>query len=421
MHVILNPFGSAGDVHPFVGLGLGLRDRGHRVTFLVNPYFRPLLERLGFESIDLGTTGEFLEAMRDPDLWHPRRGFSVVCRGILQAIPISYEAIASHYVPGETVVVTSTLGLGARVASEVLGIPTATVHLQPGVFRSIHETPVYPGLRLGKAPKLVKRLFFRVMDDLMVDPKLAPELNAFRSRFGLPPVRRLMDGWWHSPHLVLAMFPDWYAACQPDWPAQTRLVGFPLYDERGVEPLPPEVERFLDEGEPPIVFTPGSANLFGRDFFASSAEACRRLGKRGLLLTRHPEQVPADLPPGVRHFSYVPFSELLPRASALVHHGGIGTMSQALAAGIPQLIRPLGHDQFDNADRIRRLGVGDWLTPKQYPSKVATTLQTLLNTPEVAVRCREVAGRFQDVDPLGEACRLVEGLPALKGNTVATG
>jgi UDP:flavonoid glycosyltransferase YjiC (YdhE family) len=93
-------------------------------------------------------------------------------------------------------------------------------------------------------------------------------------------------------------------------------------------------------------------------------DACRRLGRRGLLLSRYRDQLPADLPPGVRHFDYVPLSRVLPRAAALVSHGGIGTLSQALAAGIPQLIMPLGFDQFDNAARLGRLGVAATLTPR---------------------------------------------------------
>ena len=63
-----------------------------------------------------------------------------------------------------------------------------------------------------------------------------------------------------------------------------------------------------------------------------------------MLLTRFSEPIPQNLPDGVRHFEFVPFSWLPPRAAAIVHHGGIGTMSQGLAAGIPQLIMPMNFD-----------------------------------------------------------------------------
>jgi UDP:flavonoid glycosyltransferase YjiC (YdhE family) len=73
-----------------------------------------------------------------------------------------------------------------------------------------------------------------------------------------------------------------------------------------------------------------------------------------------------SLPNGVRHFDYVPLSKVLPRSTALIHHGGIGTMSQAIAAGIPQLIIPTSHDQPDNAVRVRRLGIGEFLRSDEY-------------------------------------------------------
>ncbi len=92
------------------------------------------------------------------------------------------------------------------------------------------------------------------------------------------------------------------------------------------------------------MFTAGSAMTQGADFFRVSAEVCRRSHWSGILLTQFPEQLPATLPEGVCHFDYVPFSQVLPRAAAFVHHGGIGTVAQALAAGVRQLVVPLAHD-----------------------------------------------------------------------------
>jgi UDP:flavonoid glycosyltransferase YjiC (YdhE family) len=112
-------------------------------------------------------------------------------------------------------------------------------------------------------------------------------------------------------------------------------------------------------------------------FFSDSIEACRLLGQRGILLTQHPEQLPAELPKGIQHFAYLPFSEVLPRALALVHHGGIGTTAHAIAAGIPQVIRPMAHDQPDTAARVEKLGIGASLVPKKFS---AASLTRKLNT-----------------------------------------
>jgi rhamnosyltransferase subunit B len=155
------------------------------------------------------------------------------------------------------------------------------------------------------------------------------------------------------------------------------------------------VEAFLGEGDPPIAFTPGSANQFGRRFFAAAVDACRRLKCRGLLLTPFAEQLPAELPPTLLHVPYAPFSRLLPRCRAFVHHGGVGSMSQAMSAGIPQVIVALAHDQFDNARRVRRLGVG--VSIERLPvsgRRLARRLSRLIASPSVTERCREIAARL---------------------------
>jgi len=210
---------------------------------------------------------------------------------------------------------------------------------------------------------------------------------------------------------VIGFFPDWYAAPQPDWPPQTRLTGFPCFDEGSDEVLPQEVEEYLRQGEAPLVFMPGSLMQGAEHFFAESVGACLKLGRRGILLTRFAHQLPGELPEEVRHFDYVPFSLLLPRAAALVHHGGIGTASQALRAGVPQLIHPLAFDQHDNAARLRRLGVGDRIDPSRFRAPaVAERLESLLTAPSVAERCREIAGRFGDTRPLTLASKLIEAM-----------
>jgi UDP:flavonoid glycosyltransferase YjiC (YdhE family) len=220
-----------------------------------------------------------------------------------------------------------------------------------------------------------------------------------------------MTRWLHSPDRVIGLFPEWYAAPQPDWPPQTRLTGFPLFDDAVGETPPGEVGEFLRGGEPPVVFMPGSLMQQAESFFSESVGACQRLQRRGILLTRYARHLPERLPEGIRHFDYVPFSWLLPRAAAVVHHGGIGCVSQALCAGVPQLIHPKAFDQHDNAARLRRLGVGDALAPRRYRAEaVADRLRRLLESTEVAERCGEIARRFEKARPLDDASELIEAM-----------
>jgi len=285
------------------------------------------------------------------------------------------------------------------------------VQLQPMALYSKVQPSRFPGMPAWAPPWMI-RIMLWIGDRAVVNPIVLPPLNQFRKELGLPPVMgNFFSDYINSPQLTLGLFPEWFAPPPPDWPKQLRLCGFPLYDEKGVTALDPALEEFLNSGTPPIVFTPGSAMLQGLPFFSAAAEACRLIGRRGLLLTRFPENIPAKLPDGVRHFAYAPFSQVLPRCAALVHHGGIGTMAQALAAGIPQLIMPMAHDQFDNASRVEKLGVGASIKRSNFlPQPVAERLRKLLEDPAIGARAKEIAKRFEGARSIDVACDHVETL-----------
>lgn len=412
MRIVIATIGSYGDVHPFVGLGKTLAARGHDVVLIASAYFAPLIGKAGLRFAPYDEPGDFERVARNPEIWHPRRGFELLIEHVAGATPRVYRAVMANHLPGETVAVASSLAFGARVAQDKFGIPTATVHLSPSLFRSVHDTALLPGIAMPSwLPKSVKRGIFALADWLVIDRGITPPLNRFRAELGLGPVKHIMAEWWHSPTRVIGMFPDWFAAPQPDWPAQAKLVGFPLYDETDINPLSEELRAFLDAGDPPLVFTPGSAMWHADEFFAAAADACRRLNRRGILLSRHRSHIPANLPPAVRHFDYAPFSQLLPRSAALIHHGGIGTSSQAMAAGIPQLVMPMGHDQYDNANRMHRLGVAEALAPRKFKgAAVGGALKKLIDSPETAAAVKRVALKFAGTDALLHAAELVEQL-----------
>lgn len=413
LNAVVVALGSAGDVHPMVGLALTLRRRGHGVLLVGPMVFKPLAERVGLEFAGLGSEEEYYEALRDPDLWHPIRAFPLVAKKlILPAMRPVYELIAARRErdPVGTVVTAPATAFGARIAQEKLGVPLVTIHLQPSLLRSDVDPPCFslPDI-LGMLPQWLRGSYWRLVDALLIDPLLAPEVNAFRRELRLAPVSRFFGEWMHSPQRVVGLFPEWFAPPAPDWPPQVRLTNFPLWDESEVREPSAELEKFLDEGPPPVAFTAGSAMAQGQEFFHVSAEVCRQSGWRGLLLTQFPEQLPSPMPADVRHFHYVPFSAVLPRAAAFVHHGGIGTTAQALAAGVPQLVTPLAHDQPDNATRVKRLGAGDFLQIRRYKvARVRKRLARLMASPEVKENCRRTARELRERTALERTCALVE-------------
>jgi len=404
--ILLCTIGSAGDVNPFIGIGQQLKKRGFRVALITSQYFEFQARSVGLEFFGLGNPEDYQSIIENPDLWDPNKGFKVFAESVVFPIMEPAYEIISGFDPSETILIAQGQFFAAHIAHEKLGFPFITIHLQPAAFRSVHEFPLLP----ISLPPFVIRGLFSLIDALVLDKLFAPNINRFRQRLGLPPINKIFGGWMHSPQKNLGLFPEWFAQPQRDWPPQTQLIGFVYYDKQnGNEELPEELNKLLNAGSAPIIFTAGTAMKHANQFFLDCIEACQLLGRRGILLTQHPEQLPNELPEGIQHFAYLPFSKVLPRAVALVHHGGIGTTAQAIAAGIPQVIRPMAHDQPDTAARVEKLGIGVYLSPKKFNgASLAEKLNTLIASQQVLDRCKVYAQRINPDQSLNDTCTIIE-------------
>lgn len=400
MRVLLVSVGTVGDTLPFVGLGQELRQRGHEVTFLGSGPFRHLADAAGIEFGELISVAEHLRETEQRRRWG--NGLVAMREGLanlLRDVRTTYRAIEMRNEPGRTVLVASGLMFGARIAQEKLGIPLATMHLQPACFRGEDE-PFTSSSWLGRAANAGNYW----LADQVADTFLAGPINRFRAELGLPKARKIMGGWWNSPQLVLGAFPSFLAPKRERWPAEVRFAGFPLY--HGVSTFDEEerLAAYLVRGESPLVFCPTSAVRDVRQFVRHSIDTADALGRRAIVLTPHVEHLPQVLPRGVEHFRFVPHERILPHAAALIHNGGIGTAAAALAAGIPQLIVPSILDQFDNARRLKHLGVAEVVRAKSYDrARCWAALNSLLANPSVAARCEHFA----------VACRQQRGLATM--------
>jgi UDP:flavonoid glycosyltransferase YjiC (YdhE family) len=218
----------------------------------------------------------------------------------------------------------------------------------------------------------------------------------------------------HSPHLVLAMFSPLLGEPQPDWPVATKVTGFVFYDgDSGHRDLPPEVESFLGQGAPPLVFTLGSAAVLDAgDFYQQSALAAGLTGQRAVLLVgSDPRNVPRQVPENVCVANYAPYSKLFPRASAIIHQGGVGTTAHALSSGKPMLVMPYSHDQPDNARRVRRLGVARVIRRRRYTAEsAARKITLLLEKSAMRQTAARIGERLRKEDGLKAACDALEEL-----------
>lgn len=417
-HVLLLPFGTAGSIYPFVWLGRLLLQRGHRVTLVTAGVYRETALSAGLDFAPV-ENDELEQMLGNPKMWRGDVGSLVSYRHAGRATAGYVKAVEKLIENGDTpdLMLAPMICFGARLLREKLKLPLVTVHLYPMMFVSAHEPPLaLPGFRLLRMlPLWIRKAVLAFPNPL--DFFALPAVRACCVAHGVRKPWSLWKQWWHSPDGVLALFPAWFTKPQPDWPKNLLQWTFPLEDMAAECPLEPELEAFLAAGESPVLFTPGTGHFHAASFFETAAALVERLGCRAVFLTRKPEQVPANLPESIFVTQYAPFSQLLPRSRAFVHHGGIGTVAQCLAAGVPQLVVAMSLDQPDNALRVEHLGVGLGMSWKHFSVQHAmpmlrrclTDRQMRENAEQHAVQTNSARGIGELVEWLENKCVAVSG------------
>lgn len=360
MHVLILALGSAGDVNPFLLIGSALKAAGHDVELITNPYFERKVLDAGLGFIALGTVEKYEEILGNADIWKVEKGLSAIWNSTMDALPETYQLILQHARPG-TLLIASTLGVAARLAQETHGFNLVSVHLSPSIILSGYGMPRSVTSPLPASfPPAIKCAWMRFVESSFIDPICKPALNAYRLKLSLSPVERVFSQWLHSPELVLCTFPDWFAPVQKDWPRNAINTPFPLFKEEHDTPLSEQILDFLSSGEPPLVLTAGTAMAFAKPIFETGLEAAEKLGMRAIVVSQL-EHSGIESKANRLVVPYANFESLFMKAAMVCHHGGIGTTAMALHCGVPQIIVPHAHDQFDNGARIELMGAGKML------------------------------------------------------------
>ncbi|HZI49065.1 MAG TPA: nucleotide disphospho-sugar-binding domain-containing protein [Pyrinomonadaceae bacterium] len=412
MRIIINTFGSFGDIHPYMAIALELQRRGHTPVIATMPGYRETMEAAGlpFASVrpdvalptDQGT--ELIEKIMEPKTG-PR---FLTEELIFPAVRDSYADLLK-VVEGADLLVTHPAAPAGPLVARKTGMPWISTVLAPLSFYSSYDPPVPPFWQWTRKLSVLGPGVMGFFLKVMMSTYKAKAVTEFRDELGLADTGNPMFEGQHSPTLVLALFSELFGQRQPDWPPQAEITGFCFYNSRNVE-IPIELTRFLDNGAPPIVFTLGSSAVWvARDFFEESIRAAKHLGRRAVLLIGDERNLPRALPEGIIALDYLPYQTLLPRACAVVHHGGVGTTSHGLLAGVPTLIVPFAFDQSDNAEHARKVGTSRTLYRDKYVApRVANELGELLHRPSYARRALEVSQRLKQENGPARAADLIE-------------
>lgn len=374
--ILIATFGSLGDLHPFVALAHALAREGFAPVIATSAAYADYIQGEGIAFAPIRPDADDLTARLGMDMGEIARKMSEDDKFLFDSLIFphlreSYEdlLLASE---GAVAVVSHSLAFAARIAAERRGLPLVTALLSPMMLYSAYDPPLGSRMPLRSAPAWPIEIVYNRFLLWSLSHAIAlwaEPLRRLRREVGLHPRYGLdlLLGV-KSSDAVVGLFSPLLAPPQPDHGRRTLIAGHTFHD-RYLEGgrLSPALAAFLDAGEAPIVFTLGSFVVRARcDFYRDCIDAARRLGRRAVLLAHEDDvaELAGDLGADIHVSSYAPHSLVFPRARAVVHHGGIGTTGQALRAGRPQLVTPFLGDQFDNAERLQRLGVARVLDGK---------------------------------------------------------
>jgi UDP:flavonoid glycosyltransferase YjiC (YdhE family) len=413
--IVFCTFGSLGDLYPLVSLAREMKTRGHSPVLATSPVYRTLIEAGGLD---------FHPVRPDVDVSNPsilrrimdRRtgGRYLFCDIILPALRESYEDTAQIASEADLLVI-HPIAVAALLLARKSGKPWASVAVAPMSLCSAYDPPLFSGLpfaeKLASLGPGVQKIALKAIA-AMFEP-VWKQYRDFEKELGLSRAPNPLL-WGHSPHLTLGLFSPLLAAPQRDWPANAYATGFPFLSH--TDGNTPQLQEFLDSGEPPIVFTLGSAAVGAAgDFYEQSVEVARRLGRRAVLLVgRDPQNQPKHpLPSSVLAVQYAPHSAVFPRACVVVHQGGIGTTGEAMRAGRPTLVVHYGHDQPDNAARLARLGMARSIPRERYTCEIAVReIRALVEDASYAAHAAGIGARIRTERGTVTACDLLERLLA---------
>ncbi|MES1242395.1 MAG: glycosyltransferase [Acidobacteriota bacterium] len=398
MRVLLSTIGSRGDVQPLVALASELRALGQEVRLCVPPDFREWIEGLGMPVTPIGpelrSTGK-ASASAVPPTPVQRRQM------IEGTVATQFETITAAAQDCDVIVGATTLQIAAPSVAERMGVPYVFAAYCPAVLPSPHHAPPVLGL-LGDKP--VARADYRevwAQDAGRWNDMWGPLLNPHRTALGLAPVEDVLG------HILTDR--PWLAADPTlgPWPEPSDLSVFQtgawiLPDAR---PLAPELEAFLDAGEPPVYFGFGSIRA-PEDLARVMLHSARAHGRRAIVLRGWADLSLPDDEPDCLAIGEVNQQALFQRVAAVVHHGGAGTTTAAGRAGAPQVVIPQMYDQHYWAQRIQNLGLGTAHAGLPTPDSLADALGRALQ-PDVAARARSVAASVRGDGAQVAARRLI--------------
>jgi MGT family glycosyltransferase len=418
--IVFFPEGAFGPTNNCVGIGAVLRERGHRVVFVVEESFAGTLESKGFEERLMRLSAP-PEAEEEPgQFWKDfiRETAPVFRKSTFEQlsefIAPTWEALldGARYVDERLVEIFDELAPDAIVEDNVCAFPAIAASGRPWVrivscnpleIKDPQLPPPFSGLPLADRSDWAG---FRVEYDRVIADLQSGFSDFCQSRgaAALPEGEMISE----SPWLNLYLYPR-----ELDYP-RSRALGSTWHGlESSVRTTDPNwtVPESIADGQGARIYVSlgslgsGDVPLMKRLVAALSGTRHRYVVSKG------PQHAEYELADNMAGEEFLPQAALLPDVDLVITHGGNNTVTECLHFGKPMVVMPLFWDQHDNAQRVEETGFGTRLSTYSFADQeLAAAIDHLLGDPALARRLGEVSGRLRRAPGNVRAADLIERL-----------
>lgn len=415
MKITISSHGTRGDVQPYLALAVGLQQAGHHVTLATSYNYTNWIETYGIQTHP--TSFSLQNFMQQPEVKAILKGRNILkqLRIFRQMMSKGIEVVDDVWaaIQGADFAIQSPLSSGALEAAHIHGLPVALAYPVP-----FAPTCAFPSFFIGWARFSLgasyNRLTHTVMHQFLWRNMSGPITNTLRKKLSLPRQRSYAEQRTYAHKLgtpSLYGFSSHIIPKPADWDALQHITGYWFLETPPDWQPSSELCHFLESDPPPVYLGFGSMNL-------GDSEAKTRLilkalelsGQRGVISTGWGALTSLSAPTNIFFVEDVPHTWLFPQMAAVVHHGGAGTTAVGLRAGVPNIITPLGADQYAWAERVVQLGVGPPAPAFKSltAQKLARVITTAVQDSALHVRAAALGEKIRAENGLARAVEIIE-------------
>jgi sterol 3beta-glucosyltransferase len=404
--------GSRGDVQPYVALGAGLKQAGHTVRLLTSQDFQELVTTYDLDFCDLGGNMQTV-AQGMQGLLEQGNFLKILASMGDAAQQLAAQAARSGLAACQDADLLIA-GLGGlfvgHALAEKLDIPLIQAYYFPVTPTREFPNALVP-LPPVRLPAWANRLSHHLAQQMLWQNFRAADNIARRDILRMPPAPFWGPFGAQQKQMILYGYSPQVLPPPSDWADFVHVTGYWFLEPpTGWEP-PTELVAFLQAGPPPVYIGFGSmVNRKPEETTDLILQALARTGQRGVLSSGWGGLQQRDLPETVMMIGSVPFNWLFSQMAAVVHHGGAGTTSLGLWAGVPSIVVPFMGDQPFWGRRVYELGVGPHPIPRRHltAERLAEAIHCAVTDTALRARAAHLGECIRVEDGVAQAIALIE-------------